>query len=218
MKQRFILFRRGGVFYCEDTNSRKQVSLRTKDEGEAQTLLHAKNESVRQPVLNLQIARTYLAASDPLMPKRTWQHVLDEIVKTKTGPTQYRWTNVAKDKAMISLLNQKLTETVAEDLFRVMQAGTVSTNAFLRRVHNFALDMNWLPWLIIPKKRWPKYRHAEKRAITWDEHFRIIEREATLEPLFPCSMPLSLASYYDDQVMFGFGLFVPDFCAAAAGI
>jgi hypothetical protein len=68
MKHRFILFRRGGVFYCEDTSNRKQVSLRTKDEGEAQTLLHAKNESVRQPVLNLQIARTYLTATDPEIP------------------------------------------------------------------------------------------------------------------------------------------------------
>ena len=58
MNQRFILFRRAGVFYCEDTNTRKQTSLRTKDKAEAQTLLHAKNEAVRQPVLNMQIART----------------------------------------------------------------------------------------------------------------------------------------------------------------
>ena len=65
MKQRFILFRRGGVYYSEDTTTRKQHSLRTKDETEAQTLLNAKNESFRQPVLNLQIARAYLTASAP---------------------------------------------------------------------------------------------------------------------------------------------------------
>jgi len=34
VEHRFILFRRGGVFHCEDTGNRKQVSLRTKDEGE----------------------------------------------------------------------------------------------------------------------------------------------------------------------------------------
>src|SRR5512135_589519 len=56
MNQRFILFRRNGVFYSEDTTTGKQISLRTKDPAEAKTLLHAKNESVRQPVLNLQIA------------------------------------------------------------------------------------------------------------------------------------------------------------------
>jgi len=39
MKQRFILFKRAGVFYSEDTVTRKQHSLRTKDEAEA--LAHA---------------------------------------------------------------------------------------------------------------------------------------------------------------------------------
>ena len=57
MKSRFILFRRAGVFYSEDTVTNKQHSLRTKDDTEALTLLHSKNETHRQPVLNLQIAR-----------------------------------------------------------------------------------------------------------------------------------------------------------------
>ena len=65
MKTRFILFRRAGVFYSEDTTTRKQHSLRTKDEAEALSILHSKNEAHRQPVLNLQIARTYLTATDP---------------------------------------------------------------------------------------------------------------------------------------------------------
>ena len=59
MKSRFILFRRAGVFYSEDTSTHKQISLRTKNEAEALTLLHSKNEAHRQPVLNLHIARTY---------------------------------------------------------------------------------------------------------------------------------------------------------------
>jgi hypothetical protein len=65
MKTRFNLFRRAGVYYCEDTTTGKQSSLRTKDEAEALAILNARNESFRQPVLNLQIARAYLAASDP---------------------------------------------------------------------------------------------------------------------------------------------------------
>ena len=48
MNQRYILFRRAGAFYYEDTTTGKQFSLRTKDQAEAQTLLHAKNESVRR--------------------------------------------------------------------------------------------------------------------------------------------------------------------------
>ena len=62
MNQRYTMFRRGGIFYSEDTVTGKQLSLRTKNEAEARTLLHAKNEACRQPVLNLQIARAYLRA------------------------------------------------------------------------------------------------------------------------------------------------------------
>jgi hypothetical protein len=65
MKTKFILFRRGPVFYAEDTATGKQTSLRTKDETEARSLLNAKNEAHRQPVLNLQLARAYLSASAP---------------------------------------------------------------------------------------------------------------------------------------------------------
>ena len=60
MKSRFILFHRAGVFYCEDTTTHKQTNLRTKDESEANTLLNTKNEAMRQPAMNLQIAQVYL--------------------------------------------------------------------------------------------------------------------------------------------------------------
>jgi hypothetical protein len=79
MKPRFILFRRAGIYYCEDTNTRKQSSLKTRVKAEAITLLNAKNESFRQPRLNVQIARAYLTASDPAVNARTWQAVMDEL-------------------------------------------------------------------------------------------------------------------------------------------
>lgn len=63
----------------------RQKSLRTKDEAEALAILHSKNEAHRQPVLNLQIARTYLTATAPEVAKRTWQMAMDEMTRTKTG-------------------------------------------------------------------------------------------------------------------------------------
>jgi hypothetical protein len=54
MKPRFTLYRRGDVFYCQDTETGKQSSLRTCDKHEAHTILHAKNEAYRQPTLNRQ--------------------------------------------------------------------------------------------------------------------------------------------------------------------
>jgi hypothetical protein len=38
-------------------------------------------------VLNLHIARTYPTATDPEIAKRTWQAPMDEMTRTKTGPT-----------------------------------------------------------------------------------------------------------------------------------
>src|SRR5688572_6305767 len=91
MKRRFILYRRklGGMFYIEET--RKQESLGTKDRAEATALLNARNESVRQPQLNLQIAKACLAGTDSGVSTRTWQHTLDAIVETKSGATRDRW-------------------------------------------------------------------------------------------------------------------------------
>lgn len=60
MRKRYRLFRRGNVFWCQGNETGKQESLRTKDPGEAERLLHARNEAHRQPVINLQIARAYL--------------------------------------------------------------------------------------------------------------------------------------------------------------
>ena len=63
----------------QDTTAVQQESLRTRGEGEAHTLLHAKNEAFRQPVLNLQIVHTYLTATDSEIARRTWRAVMDEI-------------------------------------------------------------------------------------------------------------------------------------------
>jgi hypothetical protein len=39
------------------------------------------------------------------------------------------------------------------------------TNVFLRRIHNFALDMNWLPCPIVPRKLWPVVRFKDNRVL-----------------------------------------------------
>jgi len=143
MKQRFILFNRAGVYYSEDTTTHQQISLRTKDEAEALTLLHSKNEAHRQPVLNLHIARTYLTAADPEIAKRTWQAPMDEMTRTKTGPTLVRYTRAMKDPAFDLIRNQPILETQSVQLLKVLQTGSVATNVFPRRIHNFALGMNW---------------------------------------------------------------------------
>jgi len=169
------------VFYLEDTQTRKQESLGTKDRAEAMSLFLARNESVRQPQLNLQIAKTYLAGTDSGVSKRTWQDAFNAIIEVKHGPTQERWQRAVRQEAFGLILPLVIIETQAEQLFACLKAGTVSTNVHLRELHNYCIGMNWLPWPIIPKRLWPRIEYKPKRAITADEHQRIIEREPNPE-------------------------------------
>lgn len=183
MKERFRLYRRkaSGKFYIQDGVTGKQESLGTSDRMEAGRLLHARNEAEHQPAVNMQIARAYLTASDPKVATRRWQFVMDEAAKLKTGPTKERWERAMKDEAFDSIRQMPVLETRPEHFLRVLEHGTVCTNIFLRRLQNFALDMTWLPWPVLPKKRWPEIRFKDKRAITWEEHRKIMAGESNAE-------------------------------------
>src|SRR5213595_2077030 len=136
MKERHRLFlRRKSVYYAFDNTTKTFQSLKTRDKAEGERLLLALNEAGKQPAMNLSLARVYLQHSDPMVSQRTWQHVLDEIIKLKTGPNQYRWQNEAKDKALDLVRNRLVIETQAEHFLSVLKKGTVSTNAFLRKTH-----------------------------------------------------------------------------------
>jgi hypothetical protein len=178
MKPRYRIYRRqGGVFYLFDRHTGKRESLETAHEEAARRLLHAKNEAQQQPLINRQIARAYLAVGDPEITRCTWRNVLAEIIKLKHDATQQRWITAGKDHAFDLIRDLPIFETQAEHFLRVLERGRVATNVFLRRIHNFALDMGWLPWPVLPKKQWPKVEYGAKRAITCEEHRRIVERE-----------------------------------------
>jgi integrase len=183
MTKRFRLYRRAktGRFYIHDSVTGKQDSLHTSDRATAMRLLHSRNEAEQQPAVNLQIARAYLAATDKEIGTRVWQYVMDEMAKLKRGETQRRWAVAIKDKAFNTIRHLPVLETRSEHFLRVLEAGKVSTNVFLRRIHNFALDMNWLPWPVLAKRQWPKVQHKDKRAVTIEEHQAIVAREQNAE-------------------------------------
>jgi integrase len=181
MKDRYRLFQnhaRGGSYYIQNNETGKQESLRTRDGSTAKRIWQARNEAERVPAINLQIAKAYITASDPKMATRIWEEVMSVIVSQKHGETQRRWSVAVKDHAFDLIREKPLLLTTGDDLLKVMGTGSVSTNVYLRRLHNFALDMDWLLKSIVPKRQWPKVVHAKKRAITFEEHQRIIDAEA----------------------------------------
>src|SRR5207245_1309829 len=67
------------------------------------------------------------------------------------------------------------------DLLIIIHANGNCVAHYLRRLHNLALDLGWLPWPILAKRAWPKIRSQSKRAITAEEHAAVIASEKNLE-------------------------------------
>jgi len=182
MKQTFGLVRRPwGVFYLKNKITGIQTSLKTDDKREAQRILQAHNETENQPCLNLSLARVYLNAADPKLATRTWQEVMEHIVARRKDETRHRWETAIKDKNFDCIRNLPVTETRPEHFDKVLADGKVSTNVYLRRIHNHALGMEWLLKSVIPRLQWPKPVFKDKRAITAEEHTAIIQREQNVE-------------------------------------
>ena len=134
-------FRRGEMFYMQDSATGKQTSLRTKDETEAKSLLEARNAAQRQPVLNLHLARAYLTASDPplwnALGRPSWNRCRAEARTPATSVTPA----CSNRQSFDALRQKKLLETTADDFFAVFKTNKVSIVDFLKRLHNFAFSL-----------------------------------------------------------------------------
>src|ERR1022692_4732018 len=170
MKTKFTMFRRGAMFYMQDSATGKQTSLRTKDEAEANSLLNARNAAQQQPVLNLHLARAYLTASDPAFVERTWQVVMEQMQSRGKESSRERYASVFKSPSYDGLRNKKLMETTADDFFAVFKDGKVSIVYFLKRLHNFALSLGWIALPVVAPYLWPKYEAKDRRGIRSEEH------------------------------------------------
>ena len=181
MKEKFWLCKRGNVYFSLDSETGKRQSLRTRNTENAKRLIQAKNEAARQPAMNIAIAKAYLVGADPKLMTRTWTFVLDEFCSRGKATTQQRRCRAAKSKTFDPIRNKKLIETTSEDFLMFLKSNGSHANAVLRCLHNLALGMGWLLSPVIAPKLWPKTKKKPKRAITFDEHSRIIQAELNPE-------------------------------------
>ena len=181
MKTKFTMFRRGAMFYMQDSATGKQTSLRTKDEAEASSLLNARNAAQQQPTLNLHLARAYLSASDPAFVERTWQTVMQQLQARGKASSRERFATAFKSPALDGLRHKKLLETTSDDFFAVFKCAKPSTICFLKRLHHLALSAGWIALPIVAPNLWPKYKPKDRRGITHDEHQSLLAKEKNAE-------------------------------------
>ena len=86
-------------------------------------MIHASNEAHRQPVLNLQLARAYLTASDPAFVERTWQTAMAQLQARGKDSSRERYESVFKSRSFDGLRHKRLMETTADDFFAVFKRG-----------------------------------------------------------------------------------------------
>jgi integrase len=177
MKQRFWLFKRGEIFYFQDSATGEQKSLGTKDSREAKRLIELKIQSSENPAFRLLLLKTCLAPEDPLLLARSWQDVMDEMSSKGKDATRARCVRAFKSDWFDGLRKRKLTETAAANFLSTLRACPPSVNHYLRRLYNLALGLGWLPFPVLPPRLWPKAEYREKRAITREEHEMILLAE-----------------------------------------
>src|SRR5262245_25958471 len=106
---------------------------------------------------------------------------MEPIIFQKTDETRRRWDVAIKDKNFDGIRHLTVTETRPEHFYNALSDGKVSTNVYLRRIHNHALGMEWLLKSVIPRLQWPKPVYKSKRAITAEERAAIVARETNPE-------------------------------------
>jgi len=177
MKQRYYLYRRRGTFYVQDSRTGKQQSLETKDRNTALRLLEIKRQTAADPAYHQFILKSCLTAQDPLLSRRTWQTVMEQMQTHGKESTKKRCARAMRSKAFNQLRGIKLIETSAEDFLTILNGGKVSVAHYLKRLHNLALGLGWLAFPVLAPRLWPKPRYRLKRGITLAEHQRILAAE-----------------------------------------
>jgi integrase len=180
----FVVKRPSGIFYAENRH-KERVSLRTRNRATAEEIVRGHKAAVEKPNFAYRVALAYLGETDPDAQTRTWLDVIDAYIKRSApGPTRNRLETAKKDKALQKILKLNVLQDRPRQaglFFEALNSGRISTNVFLRRFHNFALDMGWIASPIIPRRQWPKVRYAEKKAVTEEQYLQIIDREQNPE-------------------------------------
>ena len=173
-----------GTLYAENIHG-DRLSLRTKNRKMAEEILRGYQASVEKPNFAYKVGLAYLGETDPEAENRTWLDVIDAYIRrSAAGPTRNRLETAKKDKALRKILKLNILQDRPRQaglFFEALNLGRISTNVFLRRFHNFALDMGWIPAPIIPRRQWPKVRYAAKKAITEEQYRKIVDREQNPE-------------------------------------
>jgi len=119
------------------------------------------NESHREPTLNLNLARAYLAATI-----RGWRSAAgnrDGRNATHGIPTtQHRCARGFRSSAYDSIRSKPLVQTTGADLLAIIHTNGNCVATYLRRLHNLAVDLGLAPVPVLAKRACPTPKQKQK--------------------------------------------------------
>lgn len=110
---------------------------------------------------------------------RTWADAFDSLLK-KGGfsvCSRRRWEFIRKDKRLEKFWMRKFVQTRPGQLMALLHSTELATGLLLRRIHNHALDMKWLPFPILPVTQWSGILAEQRRAIIRKQHSKFAARQ-----------------------------------------
>jgi len=117
------LFQQHGVFYLQDSQTRRKESLHTRDRGEAECLWAAHNDAAQNPAVGMALAKAYLSAHNQKITKRRWQMVMNHFCARDQPQTQAHRKLVTKRTGFNLIRSKKLLENTADDFLQYWKAG-----------------------------------------------------------------------------------------------
>jgi len=94
-----------------DAQTGKRCSLKTKNRDAALQIVLTKNQALRQPVLNVLLAKAYLAGTGSGVASRTWQNALDALVETRQDSKRVlRCANVDRQVVSVEYQHDRLVQ------------------------------------------------------------------------------------------------------------
>jgi integrase len=106
---------------------------------------------------------------------------MEQLQSRGRDTSRERYVTVFKSSCFDALRHKKLLETTADDFFAVFKESKVSIVYFLKRLHNFALNLGWIAVPVIAPYLWPKYQPKGRRGITLEEHQSVVAAERHAE-------------------------------------
>ena len=194
-----------GSWYAREVGGKRQtISLRTKDEAQAQLNMRLELGQEVLPeenVKHLELGKAHLNLVDPRLTKHTWGDLYKKWLNQKhLGRSTKKRREEELSRGVFPLLKERLLcDLTVEALVTQWQSSLgIFAKEFLRLIQNYAISLGWMVIPVVKPVHTKVHQNErrETRAITYEEHQSFVEHELASVGRPNAKHGLERADYY----------------------